>query len=365
MRPYVRAANIGWMGWQLDDVKSMNFTDVEMDTYRLEPGDILLGEASGSAAEVGKPAIWNGEIPDCAFQNTLIRVRPRCVDSRYLLHYFAFCAGAGHFARKSRGVGIFHLGRTALAEWEIPLPLMETQRRIAALLDAADALRAKRRQAIARLEVLSQAIFIDMFGDPATNPKRWLPGTVAHALEFLKYGPRFYEEPYAEKGVPVVRITDLDRDGRLDFSAMPRYDVSEEVRRKHRLKPGDIIFARSGATVGKTALMREEDPECIAGAYFVHMRFKSEIDPEYACAALRMPSIQRIVAAKSRQAAQQNFSGPGIKKLPLPVPPLDLQQEFAASIREVERHKRRLLQSEAGLDALFTSLQQRAFRGEL
>lgn len=60
MRPYVRAANVGWSGLKLDDVKEMNFTDAEMDTYRLMAGDLLLGEASGSATEVGKPAIWNG-----------------------------------------------------------------------------------------------------------------------------------------------------------------------------------------------------------------------------------------------------------------------------------------------------------------
>ena len=117
MRPYVRAANVGWFDWKLDDVKQMNFTDSEMDSYRLRPGDLLLGEASGSAKEVGKPALWNAEIADCAFQNTLIRVRPSyAVDPRYLLHYFGFQASSGAFARNSRGVGIFHLGRKALDE---------------------------------------------------------------------------------------------------------------------------------------------------------------------------------------------------------------------------------------------------------
>lgn len=76
MRPYVRAANVGWSGLLLDDVKQMNFTDAEMDTYRMVSGDIVLSEASGSPGEVGKPALWSGEIEQCGFQNTLIRVRP-------------------------------------------------------------------------------------------------------------------------------------------------------------------------------------------------------------------------------------------------------------------------------------------------
>src|SRR5665213_378440 len=117
MRPYVRAANVGWDGLLLGDVKQMNFTDPEMNVYRLEPGDLLLGEASGSAKEVGKPAIWNGEIEDCAFQNTLLRVRPRDADSRYLLHFFKHEAELGNFASQSRGVGIHHLGKDALASW--------------------------------------------------------------------------------------------------------------------------------------------------------------------------------------------------------------------------------------------------------
>ena len=92
MRPYLRAANVGWQGLLLDDVKSMNFTDSEMQVYRLAVGDVLLNEASGSPEEVGKPALWRGEIADCAFQNTLIRVRPRNVEPEFLLHYFRYQA---------------------------------------------------------------------------------------------------------------------------------------------------------------------------------------------------------------------------------------------------------------------------------
>lgn len=113
MRPYLRAANVTWNGLDLSDVNAMNFTDSEMDVYGLKPGDLVLSEASGSAGEVGKPALWSGEIPDCAFQNTLIRVRPREIEPRYLLHYFRAQALLGRFVPESRGVGINHLGPQA------------------------------------------------------------------------------------------------------------------------------------------------------------------------------------------------------------------------------------------------------------
>lgn len=211
MRPYVRAANVGWSGWKLDDVKSMNFTDAEMDVYRLEPGDLLLGEASGSAAEVGKPALWQGEIENCAFQNTLIRVRPRGADSRYLLHYFSHCASTGAFARSSRGVGIFHLGRKALAEWQVPLPPIEEQRRIAAVLDAADALRAKRRNALAKLGILTHAIFVDLLDQNGWDhwPARSIEAIALPEKGSIRTGPfgsQLLHEEFTDEGIAVLGI---------------------------------------------------------------------------------------------------------------------------------------------------------------
>jgi type I restriction enzyme S subunit len=106
MKPYLRAANVTWKGLALDDVKEMHFSPSEVEAFRLREGDILLAEASGSASEVGKPALWHSEIPDCCFQNTLLRVRSEHVNPRYLLWYFKWMALAGQFARGSRGVGI-------------------------------------------------------------------------------------------------------------------------------------------------------------------------------------------------------------------------------------------------------------------
>ena len=129
MRPYMRAANVTWNGISLHDVKKMDFTPAEFETYALRRGDLLLSEASGSASEVGKPAVWNEEIPDCCFQNTLIRVRaPESLVPFLHLHLYKD-ALTGEFARASRGVGIHHLGAKTLAEWEVHLPPLEEQRR--------------------------------------------------------------------------------------------------------------------------------------------------------------------------------------------------------------------------------------------
>ena len=119
MRPYLRAANVTWAGLSLDNVKQMNFDDGDFDTYRLWAGDLLLNEASGSPNEVGKPAVWTGEIENCCFQNTLLRLQARDINPGYLYWYCHMAAATGRFGETSRGVNIRHLGKQGLARFPI------------------------------------------------------------------------------------------------------------------------------------------------------------------------------------------------------------------------------------------------------
>lgn len=203
-RKYLRAANVGWDGLKLDDVKTMNFTDAEMKTYGLEVGDLLLNEASGSPNEVGKPAIWMGEIEDCAFQNTLLRVRPTDrVDPRYLLHYLHEQAVTAAFARGSRGVGIHHLGREALSKWPVPLPPLDEQRRIAAILDQADAVRKKRWAVLRHLDDLRTSVFSGMFGDPVASSGATRLADIAD-IQIGPFGSLLHKQDYVTGGVPLA-----------------------------------------------------------------------------------------------------------------------------------------------------------------
>lgn len=137
MRPYMRAANVTWKGVSLDDVKEMDFSPEEYEVFALRPGDVLVGEASGSRLEVGKSAIWRGEVPGACFQNTLIRVRVGdAVLPEYLQKHLAHDARRGALADVSRGIGIHHIGAAGLAEWQISLAPLPEQKRIADKLDA-------------------------------------------------------------------------------------------------------------------------------------------------------------------------------------------------------------------------------------
>ncbi|MGH3071380.1 MAG: restriction endonuclease subunit S [Gaiellaceae bacterium] len=162
MTPYLRAANVTWSGLDLSDVKSMNFTPNEVTTYRLEPGDVLLSEASGSAGEVGKAAIWRQELDVCCFQNTLIRVRSQGPLPEFLRLFFLHAAITGQFAQAAPGVGIHHLGAGRLAAWPVPVATESEQAEAVASLEQRlsliDSLRTAVELAQKRSDALRRAI---------------------------------------------------------------------------------------------------------------------------------------------------------------------------------------------------------------
>lgn len=289
----------------------------------------------------------------------------KCLDRVYLYHFLRTDYVTNLASKLAVGVNLPRLSPSQLSTFEIPLPTLPSQRRIAGILDAADALRARRREALAQLDSLLQSAFLHIFGDPVTNPMGWEANCFDDLLTLVQYGPRFYNEAYTPTGVKIVRITDLDFEGNLDFDGMPTLVVSDEDREKFGLIPGDLILARTGATVGKTALIRAGDPKCIAGAYFIRMRFLASVSPLYVQWVMRSAGVQAIIWQKSQQSAQPKFNGPAIRKLPLPVPPLDFQRRFAAKVDSIEQQKGRMRAHLAELDALFASLQSRAFNWEL
>jgi type I restriction enzyme, S subunit len=331
----------------------------------VEPGDVLLSRIVPHirrswvvSDDDSRRLIASGE---------WIVFRSERVYPRYLRRVLAADDFHVQFMRTVSGVGgsLLRARPAYVAQLKVPLPSMPEQRRIVDILDKADGLRVKRRAALSQLDSLTQSIFFDFLGDPVANPKRWPVSTLGKLLTFQQYGPRFYNESYSAEGVRIVRITDLSEAGSLDFSSMPRLAVSDLDRQKYLLRPDDLIFARTGATVGKVALIGPDDPPCIAGAYFITMRFAETIKPLYARAVLTAPSIRAIVAKQSRQAAQQNFSGPALRKLPMPLPPLELQHDFVRRVASVDKALVKELESSTQMDALFASLQYRAFRGEL
>lgn len=320
-------------------------------------GDIILG----IRASIGD-RVWSDA--EYCLGRGVAGLRPKAgTDPNYLWHWLGY--SSHRLAAKGRGATFLQVNRADIADMEIPLPPLDEQRRIADILDKADALRVKQRSIAEGLEALIESTFIDMFGDPVSNPMSWPMYTLGGLAASLQYGPRFHNEAYTPEGIKIARITDLSHGGNLDFSSMPMLAVADGDKRKFLLEPGDIIFACTGATVGKLALIRPDDPPCIAGAYFIRIQLRGGVNPEFASAVLRSRSVQSIIKAGSHQSAQQNFSGPGLRALPFPLPPMECQEIFGRRLESVRKFA--LLNESAVMyiDQLFASLQSRAFRGEL
>lgn len=153
---YIRAANITERGIDVSDVLEMEFSPTDRERFALRNGDIVLSEASGSPSQVGKPAIWQNELPLCCFQNTVLRLRPVVVESRFVLLVFRNCYMNGTFAKVAGGVGINHLGAEKFSAVPFPLPPLAEQTRIVAEVE-------RRLSVVDELEALRQSILQKAF----------------------------------------------------------------------------------------------------------------------------------------------------------------------------------------------------------
>lgn len=360
--PYFGNAEVRW-GWlKTANLRTMAFSEAERKEFELLEGDVLICEGG----EVGRSALVERDLPGVFFQKAIHRVRcNEQLSPRYLQRFMEFAAATGRLDDYSSQATIKHLTGVKLRRLPIPLPPIEEQRRIAAVLDAADALRGKRRQAIAKLDTLTQAIFIDMFGDPTLSADRWHMAAIGELLESATYGTS--KKAGATGAYPVLRMGNLTARGRFDLADLKYMDLEGSETKKHLVYAGDVLFNRtnSAALVGKTAVYREPTPMAYAG-YLIRLRPGSDLNAEYLGAYMNLPSTkQRLRSMCKSIVGMANINATEVKGITIPVPPISEQDEFATKCEGVRTSERGLASQAEALDDLFASLQQRAFWGEL
>lgn len=278
-------------------------------------------------------------------------------------------------ARRLRGLGLKSLNKAATIPglnredaYRLPLllPPLPEQKRIAAILDAVDALRAKRRESIEQLDSLTQSTFLEMFGDPVMNPKGWEVKAFENVCNKITDGEHGTVER-VDQGVLYLMARNIAVSGDIDLTNVSFIKDVDHQRIVSRCNPevDDILLVCVGATIGKTALVP-------AGLDFSLARSVALIKPDRALLApsflnqyLRSEPGQSQLFRSRNTAAQSGLYLGKIKKLELIVPPLDLQNRFASIVESIEQQKVRLKTHLAELDTLFASLQSRAFNGEL
>jgi type I restriction enzyme S subunit len=247
----------------------------------------------------------------------------------------------------------------------VPLPSPSEQRRITEILDKADALRAGRWAAIAKVDTLTESIFLDMFGDPATNPKRWPKRNIGELLESASYGT---SEKANEVGqIPVLRMNNVTSSGEIDLSDLKYMELAEDQRERYLVRAGDVLFNRTNSAelVGKTAIYRGETPMAYAG-YLIRLRVNTTNDPEYLAAFLNTKYSKRLLRGMCKSIiGMANINATEVQSISIPQPPLAVQRDFASRIQAVENLKRSHRSLLIHHDLLFAALQNRAFRGDL
>ena len=287
------------------------------------------------------------------------------LDAKFLFHWLkknrAFLESLGN------GATFKEVSKATVARIEISLPPIADQRRIAAILDQADALRAKRREALAQLDSLTRSILIEMFGDPATASPKW-PKIELDSVAELVTGYPFRSEDYVglTEGIKLCRGANV-LPGRLDWrdtACWPYARVSEVDAFK--LQSGDIVMAMDRPWISegfKLAQVATADCPLLLVQRVARIRPGSAIKNEYLFSVLSHSMFARH--CKPTETTIPHISPKDIRSFAFPLPPLPLQREFAACVQSIETLKVTHNAALQELDRLFASLQHRAFQGEL
>ena len=292
---------------------------------------------------------------------------PTRVASEYLQRFLRSPAALHFYSTRLRGTTARRrtLPDDIFLSLRVPLPSLKEQKRISEILRRADVLRSQRRSALNQLESLTQSVFLDLFGEPATNPKGWAVQTIGDLLESASYGTSEKADSAGE--FPVLRMNNITKAGSMDFSNLKFMDLKEDQRDRYLVRRGDVLFNRTNSPdlVGKTGIYRESSPMAYAG-YLIRLRVNEENDSEYLSAFLNTNYSKRVLRGMCKSIiGMANINATEIQAMKIPRPPLPLQREFARRVAAMEKLRLVHHNSLDEFDSLFTSLQQRAFQGEL
>ena len=336
----------------------------------LQPGDVLVARMPDP---LGRACIFPGDPKKCVtvVDVCVIRANQEQIDPQYLMHSLNAPACRAQIASLASGTTRSRVSRRNLGTVVLPVPSLSEQRRIAEVLDRAEALRVKRSATLMQLDMLKDAIFLDMFG----NPERagWPMVTIADvahandgAIRTGPFGSQLLHGEFVDEGVAVLGI---DNAVENEFRWGDRRFITEakyRQLRRYTVNPGDVLVTIMG-TCGRCAIVPDDIPTAINTKHLCCITLDREkCLPAFLHAYFLRHSIARRYLAQTAKGAIMSGLNMGIiKAMPIPVPPLALQYEFAARVAAVERLKAAQRTSLAELDALFASLQNRAFRGEL
>lgn len=303
----------------------------------------------------------------------------RCKPQRAVPDYIAYFLRSAEFLSFANtvvaGAKMPRMVMSEFWKYQVPLPPLDEQRRIACILDKADALRTKRREALAQLDLLAQSIFLEMFGDPKFNPKSWQVKAIESVALDMRGGAALEPEDFVAEGFPVLHKGAIKPAGQIETDPKKKAfaKLSYAKGRPQNIVDRNYVavtlrdLVPTGPSIGLAANLEHapQDQYLLAqGAYGVRLDH-AQMLPEYFVQLSNMPNFRNVLRQHAVGSTQIHIRNPVYLSIRIPVPPVELQVGFAARMRNL-RHIGRCAEDSLGSsEMLFASLQTRAYRGEL
>lgn len=329
---------------------------------KLRIGDTIIEKSGGSPAQpVGRVVYFNietvnGDIYLCNNFTSVLRPTKK-VNPKYLF-WFLF---NNHVTKQTlryqnKTTGIINLQTERyLNELQIPLPPLLLQQKIAAILDQADTLRKKDKQLLAKYDELLQAVFYDMFGDPVTSEKyeRKSFKSISTVRQGLQIPIANRKKEAGEGRYPYITNQFINGGKIAEYVANPRPNVT--------CKKDDVLMTRTG----NTGIVLTDVEGVFHNNFFLIDYKRDEIDKQFLVCFLRQQKVKQLILKKASTTTIPDLNHGDFYEITLPVPPLQIQNRFSAIAENIQQQKEHLKQQMQKSEALFQSLLQRAFKGEL
>jgi len=349
--PIIRIRDVG--GSQTETYYTGDF----LEEFIVQKGDFLVAmDGEFRLAE------WKGG--KALLNQRVCKIVPKSgvISSRYLLHILP--KELKLIEDTTPFVTVKHLSVKKIKEIQIPLPPLPTQQKIAAILDKAQSLCEIDRQIIQKYNQLAQSLFLDMFGDPVTNPKEWEIKQLGDVCEKITDGTH-HSPPNTDEGIPYVTAKHV-KPFKVDFESNPTYISYEDHREIYKRcdpKNGDVLYIKDGATTG-IAVVNSFDFEFSMLSSLALLRTNRQLlEPQYLCFWLNHDTVKSKIITRMVGGAIKRLTLKNIKPIPILIPSIQAQRKFSKSVNEINSQKQLAQQSLQKSEDLFQSLLQSAFAG--
>ena len=283
------------------------------------------------------------------------------LEQQYLYYFLKSDIGHSLIVSKAEGSVRDNLKIAMLSEFPIPLPPLETQKQIAATLDKVSKIIAENKKLLEKYDLLIKSRFIEMFGDPVSNPMGWNKIELGKACKEVRYGT---SKPAIENGkYTYLRMNNITYEGELDLTNIKTIDISDDELAKCSVKKGDILFNRTNSIdlCGKTCLFKLHETMVIAG-YIIRVRVNEKLNPQYVVTFFNTKSIKKMLREMAKGAVNQaNINAQEMQAIKIPLPPIEQQNTFAAFVQQIDKSKFAVQKSLEKAETLYKSLMQRYF----